>query len=141
MEKFEFKLEKILGIREFEEKQAKIELGKAIAQSEKIKQSLEFIAQEKVKTNLLRSSSTEINDLLLIENYINGLEIKKEDFLIQLANAQIIVEEKREIYLKAMQKRKALEKLKEKKFENFNEEIELKNQTELDEINSHLKKN
>ena len=49
MKKFVFSMEKILDLREYEEKQAQIELGKAIADAEKIRQQLNFVATEKAK--------------------------------------------------------------------------------------------
>lgn len=49
MKKFDFKLQKLLELREFEENQAKIELGKAVSTVELINQNLKIIAHKRVE--------------------------------------------------------------------------------------------
>ena len=56
MKRFEFSLQKVLDLREFEENQAKNELGKAIAESDRIKAELEYIALKRVENNKARAS-------------------------------------------------------------------------------------
>ena len=134
MKKFEFSLEKVLRIREFEEEQAKIELGKAISEVNRINSELEFIASERVKNNLARSSCVDINFLMSIEKYIEGLDLKKEELLNELAQAEMLADERRKILAECMQKRKVLEKLKENQKIAYNKLVEREEEKVLDEI-------
>ena len=136
MKKFKFSLEKVLSLREFEEKQAQIELGKAQSVVNDINEQLKFIASERVKSNESRSKSSDLTFLMSIENYINGLDYKKELLIEELAQAQIILEEKRAIVVEAIKKRKSLEKLKEKQFESYKKEYNKEEEKILDEISS-----
>ena len=94
MSKFKFTLEKVLRIREFEEEQAKVELGKAIQETERIKRTLEYIARQRVKTNNDLSTTIDIMELQSYQNYIFGLDTKKNQLLEDLAKAELVVEEK-----------------------------------------------
>ena len=110
MKKFKFSLEKVLSLREFEQNQAQIELGKAQSVVNDLNNQIKFIALEIVKSNEFRANSTDLNFLLSIENYVNGLNYKKEILLEELAKAQLVLEEKRAIVVEAIKKRKSLEK-------------------------------
>ena len=102
MKKFVFSMEKILDLREYEEKQAQIELGKAIADAEKIRQQLNFVAIEKAKMLSMDISGTSINERLVHENYLVRLDRQKEVLLEELAAAELIVEEKRAVFAEAL---------------------------------------
>ena len=98
MKKFVFSMEKILDLREYEEKQAQIELGKAIGDAEKIRQQLNFVALEKANMLSMDISGTSINERLVHENYLVRLDRQKEILLEELAAAELIVEEKRAVF-------------------------------------------
>lgn len=136
MKKFKFSLEKVLSLREFEEKQAQIELGKAQSVVNDLNNQLKYIASEKIKTNEARANSSDLSFLMSIENYMNGLEYKKELLLEELAKAQLVLEEKRAIVVEAIKKRKTLEKLKEKQLEAYKKEYNLEEEKILDEIST-----
>lgn len=134
MKNFEFSLEKVLSIREFEEKEAQIELGKAISVVNDLNNKLKYIAAERINSNESRSNSSDLNFLMSVENYINGLDFQKEQLLEQLAQAELVVEEKRKIMIEAMQKRKALDKLKENQYKVYKKELLREEEKILDEI-------
>ncbi len=136
MKKFKFSLEKVLSLRKSEEKQAQIELGKAQSVVNDLNAQLKYIASERIKSNESRSNSSDLSFLMSIENYIEGLDYKKEILLEELAKAQIILEEKRTIVIEAIKKRKSLEKLKEKQFEAYKKEYNREEEKILDEINN-----
>lgn len=138
MKKFKFSLEKVLSLREFEENQAQIELAKAISVVTELNNKLKFIAKERVKNNDARSNSTDLSYLMSIENYIEGLDYQKEILLEELTQAELILEEKRQIMIEAMKKRKALEKLKEKQLQEYKKEILKEEEKVLDEIKNNL---
>ena len=47
MKKFKFELEDILKFRKFEQHQAEVELGKALAEEQEIQSNLDNLAQQK----------------------------------------------------------------------------------------------
>ena len=134
MKKFVFPLQKILELREYEEDKAKLELGKAVAELERIKRLLQEVAQNRVKANLSRKDTTDVIVLMNIENYIIGLDAKKEKLLEELTMAQMFFEEKRDLYTKAMQDREVLSKLKEKQLSEYKKEVLKEEENALDDI-------
>ena len=134
MKKFVFSMEKILDLREYEEKQAQIELGKAIADEEKIRQQLNFVATEKAKMLSMDISGTSINERLVHENYLVRLDRQKEVLLEELAAAELIVEEKRAVFAEALKKRKVLSNLKEKQLQQYKKEKQLEEDNIVDDI-------
>lgn len=127
-------MEKILDLREYEEKQAQIELGKAIADAEKIRQQLNFVAIEKAKMLSMDISGTSINERLVHENYLVRLDRQKEILLEELAAAELIVEEKRAVFAEALKKRKVLSNLKEKQLQQYKKEKQLEEDNIVDDI-------
>lgn len=134
MKKFVFSMEKILDLREYEEKQAQIELGKAIGDAEKIRQQLNFVAIEKAKMLSMDISGTSINERLVHENYLVRLDRQKEVLLEELAAAELIVEEKRAVFAEALKKRKVLSNLKEKQLQQYKKEKQLEEDNSVDDI-------
>ena len=134
MKKFVFSLQKVLELREYEEDKAKLELGKAVAEVERIKRLLEENARNRVSANQSRKDTTDISVLLSIENYIIGLDAKKEKLLEELTMAQMVFEEKRDLYTKAMQDREVLSKLKEKQLSEYKKEVLKEEENALDDI-------
>jgi len=122
MKRFSFNLEKLLQLRGFEEKNAKTELAAAISAAERIKLDLRNIAAERVRVNKTRNDTVDIRSLMAVENYVNRLDLRKEELLEQLAAAELTIEEKRKSFTAAMQKRSVLDKLKEKQFAQWRKE-------------------
>ena len=122
MKRFSFNLEKLLQLRGFEEKNAKTELAAAISAAERIKLDLRNTAAERVRVNKTRNDTVDIRSLMAVENYVNRLDLRKEELLEQLAAAELTIEEKRHSFTAAMQKRSVLDKLKEKQFAQWRKE-------------------
>lgn len=122
MKRFSFNLEKLLQLRGFEEKNAKTELAAAISAAERIKLDLRNTAAERVRVNKTRNDTVDIRSLMAVENYVNRLDLRKEELLEQLAAAELTIEEKRKSFTAAMQKRSVLDKLKEKQFTQWRKE-------------------
>ena len=102
MKRFEFRLEKLLNLREFYEHQAEIELAHAIAHKDYIDIELKQIAKLKIKTGAEFNPDLEkvdITDLHNAQNYTILLDKKKDELLEKLVIAEQIIEEKRKIYI------------------------------------------
>lgn len=134
MKKFVFSLQKVLDLREFEEEKAKLELGKAVAEMERIKKLLAENAQNRVNAGYSRRDVSDVLSLQQIENYILGLDLKKEKLLEELASAELILEKKRDLFTEAMQAREVLTKLKDKQLSEYKKEALKQEENALDDI-------
>lgn len=134
MKKFVFSLQKVLDLREFEEEKAKLELGKAVAEMERIKKLLAENAQNRVNAGYSRRDVSDVLSLQQIENYILGLDLKKEKLLEELASAELIFEKKRDLFTEAMQAREVLTKLKDKQLSEYKKEALKQEENALDDI-------
>lgn len=134
MKRFEFSLQKVLDLREFEENQAKNELGKAIAESDRIKAELEYIALKRVENNKARAETDDINEMMAIERFIVRLDLRKEELLEELAKAELVIEQKRQAFAEAMKNRKVVTKLKEKKEAEYKADAIKAEEAAIDDI-------
>ncbi|MBO5730503.1 MAG: flagellar export protein FliJ [Treponema sp.] len=134
MKRFSFSMQKILDIREFTERQAQIELGQAVAEVNRINEELESVAQEKLRMLQINLKSASLNEFLVHENYMKRLELTKERLLEELAAAQLVVDEKREIFAEAMKQRKILSNLKEKQFAQYKKEALVAEDNAVDDL-------
>ncbi len=136
MKKFTFSLQKILDIREFEEKQAQIELGKAVAETNRIRMELERIAAERVRIVHLKADVVSLTEMIVKEQYLTRLDMTKDRLLEDLAAAEIVVEEKRAVFTEALKKRKVLSRLKERQFTAFRRDVQKAEDIVSDDISS-----
>lgn len=134
MKKFVFNMQKILNLREFEEEQARIELGKAVGEETRIKDTLELVAKQRIAAARSADGMDNISALYAVNNYIALLDQRKDMLLEELSKAQLVTEEKREIMKAAMTKVKALEKLKDARKKEWALENKRKEDKELDDI-------
>lgn len=136
MKKFTFPLQKILDIREFEEKQAQIELGKAVAETNRIRMELERIAAERVRIVHLKADVVSLTEMIVKEQYLTRLDMTKDRLLEDLAAAEIVVEEKRAVFTETLKKRKVLSRLKDRQFTAFRRDVQKAEDIVSDDISS-----
>lgn len=134
MKNFEFSLQKILNFREFKRKECEIELGKANQKVAEIQAELDEVAREFIKTRQSCDASSDPFSMVGASQYYAYLNKKKERLLEDLTSAQMDAEEKKQEFIEAMQKQKSLEKLKESKFEKWNEQRKKEEQAVIDDI-------
>ncbi len=119
MKKFTFELEKVLEFRNFEKEQAEGELSKALAVETEINNNLKTIAQQYAAVKASMKGSKDFQDIMAQSRYNNLLDYQKEELLKQLAEAKLVTEQKREVLRECMKKTTALEKLRDKKLEDW----------------------
>ncbi len=136
MKKFSFELQKVLEYREFEQKQAEIELAKVLAQESQINQDLQTIAEQKVANNLQIKGHVEFDAMMAHSQYTNLLDYQKEVLLKQLAELQLVIEEKRAVLTECMKKTLALQKLKEKQLNEWKSAARHESNKFLNEVGS-----
>jgi len=134
MKKFKFELEDILSLRKFEQEQTQIELGKAVAEEQAIQDKLNMIAMQHSDIVKNTSGSVDFSVIANRQNYISFLNKQRDYLLEELARAKLITEAKREIFQKALQKTRALSKLKDKQFELYKVQEGIEEDNLVDDI-------
>jgi len=132
MRRFKFNLEKILQLRKFKEEECKIALGQAISILNKIELEIKETAVKRHGATMQRFADP--MEMISWENYIIRLDRQAEQLAEKAAQAEIVVEEKRALYLEAQKDLKAMEKLKEKKQKEYRKEMLNLQMAEVDDI-------
>ena len=136
MKKFNFELEEVLEVRNFEQKQAEAEVAKCLNVENQINENLQKIAQQYVAVKTVMKGSKNFDDIRSQSQFNNLVAFQKENLLKELAQAQIETQKKREILKECMKKTQALEKMKEIKFNEYKEEIKKTKNKRIEEISS-----
>ena len=138
MKKFTFKLQRLLEIRERLEEEARVELAKAsgdyqivLNRKNKAIQSVQHARSE--SETKLSFENLRNYDLLQQETDRAILEIDKE-----LEGKREIMEQKKAVYVKKKQDKRAVEILKEKALARYQEEESREEQKNLDEIGKNV---
>lgn len=138
MPKFQFRLQQYLGVKEQIEEQKELEYAKALRMVEEEKKKLADLIQRKDETvESLRHSVADRISPFNIRQYNNNIERLKNLIKTQIervAAAEAYAETKRQELVQAMKERKAMEKVRENAFEEFQKEQELAERKEIDEL-------
>jgi flagellar FliJ protein len=134
MKRFKFNLEKILQLREFREEECKIALGQAVSYLNKIENDIKETALKRHAAVSLRFS--DVTEIASWESYIIRLDQQADRLTEQAAQAQMVVEEKRNLYLSAQRELKTIEKLKEKQKKEHRREMLNYEMNEVDDLTS-----
>jgi flagellar FliJ protein len=120
MKRFRFNLQKVLDLRSYRERDAEVELGRAVTRLMEITSRLKALAEERFRAAAGRfAPSNSVEDMRSYELYLARLDVQKEALLEEAAAAELAVNEKREAYLAASRDRKIIDKLKEKRFGEY----------------------
>ena len=145
MKRFKFNLEKVLELRQYHEEEAKNELGRAIniltAIENNIKQNA-LVHSQAVRQRFTGLTDTDTGggpaiaaaSMLAWDAYILRLEQEAERLMEEAAKAEMVVEEKRNLYLEASRELKVMEKLKEKQEKEYRKEYFAAETRELDDM-------
>ena len=141
MAKFIFSMQSLLSLKSRMEEQKKQEFGEAINKLEQEKSFLEGLNMEKEHTLLkLRESVNGKISPTDFKNFNNYVEVLKKRIVAQMGviiETEKYVEKKRLELVEATKERKMLDKLKEKKHEEYIEEEKKQEQKINDEIVSY----
>lgn len=122
MRKFQFRLQHFLDIRKYKEREWELKLaaitGECISIENKIEENIKNIILNMKKRAAL-AESIDIETFLNFENYIVRLEHENSSLREELALKELEREKIRKGYLEASRERKVLQKLKEKREEEF----------------------
>ena len=137
--KFVFKLQSILELKiklEDEEKRKLADLMQLQAQEERVLQHLQQTRLQRIAEFKEKQSQGGI-DVTELQMYAYIIEKLKNDIInqqLRLKEIAIMIEQQRQVLIKATQERKIYEKLKEKRQNIWNEEEEYEEKKLIDEL-------
>jgi flagellar FliJ protein len=135
VKRFRFKLEKVLDLRAYRERETEIALGKAIGALSLIERTLEVLAREQHRAGKERfSREYGTAEILARDLYIRRLDETRDRLLKDAAAAELAAEEARDEYREASRDRKVLDKLKEKRrreYDKAREDGDIKNTDDI----------
>jgi len=132
MKRFTFRLEKVLQLRKFKENECKLALGQAISALNIIENDIKTTAMK--KHNAIEQRFISPQDMASWDLYVLRLEQEAEKLAQKAAQAEIVVEEKRSLYIEAQKEVKAIEKLKEKRQKEYRKEMMNLQMAEVDDL-------
>lgn len=135
--RFRFRLEKILELRLWEEKQAEIKFAAAAGECARLEGQIQALMVRRRDSFRHRlSGGSDITLLLSYEAFGRRLTKEIEEAEKVLAQKTVERDELQALFLEARKKRKVLEKLEEKKRLQFRQEEEKRQVRILDDLNS-----
>jgi flagellar protein FliJ len=143
MKKFKFKLQKLLDIRAVYEKNIKNELAKLInlQNIERNKQAelkLKISDSKNILFDDIRNNIYSYNNMMMHERFINSAKKAINIAEQKIHEMEPAVQAVRERLIQASKDKKVLEKLKERKFDEFKYNYNRETLKENDEINQKL---
>lgn len=135
MKAFNFGLQKVLRLRQYQEEEAKIELGRAVGVLAELENKILALAAE--QSRAAKDQFNPKNSAAMMQQYMAyllRLDNTKEQLLQDAAVAEIKVEEAREVFLEKSRDRKVLDKVKEKRQKEYRKLALIEESNELDEI-------
>ena len=134
MKKFNFSLDKVLSLRIFYEKEAEIALSRAVSERDLVKLKIEDINVKILECSPIFSQDVEMSILLAAENYITGLKLRKIELETELISLEKKVKLCIEEYTEKSKDRKILERLKNKKLEEWKKASNKEEIISIDEV-------
>ncbi|GHV94114.1 hypothetical protein AGMMS50293_04340 [Spirochaetia bacterium] len=146
MKRFNFGLQKVLQLRKYREEESKVELGRAISVLSEIENQIKDIAVNRHEAarqlfSQVAETGTVVDDgtsgalsMIAWDHYIIRLDQEAEHLAKEAAKAELVVEEKRALYLEASRELKVMEKLKEKREKEYRKEMFAVQTAEMDDL-------
>ena len=144
MKRFKFGLEKVLKLRQHNEHEARVELGRAIGVLAGIENEIKRNAAVRSEATMERfaginagnTTDTGYGGTLSMhawDAYINRLEQEADRLMEEAARAETVVEEKRGLYIEASRELKVMENLKERREKEHRKEMFVEEIKEMDD--------
>ena len=134
MRAFSFSLGDVLEFRKFEQKQAEIELGKALSSENEIQKKLDALALQKITVQKNVRDSKDFSEIAGASVYFDFIKRESESLFEKMAEARLLTEKRREELKLAMQKVDSLENLKENELSEYKRMALNEEDTENDDI-------
>lgn len=138
MKRYRFKLESLLKYRKLSEDKLRQEILLKMQELRKCESQLNLMKSEKQKSagefTQVQLDGINGNHIFLYKNYLNSLAEQVEEQKIEMMKSKKEAEEARKDYLEARKQLETVEKLKEKDFQRYLNEMRISEQKRLDEI-------
>lgn len=136
---FKFELQHVLDYRMNIEERCQVVYSEQLRCVENEKRNLEALRAKKseLMDQLLQNQKTEkmnAGDISMYISYISRMIVREEEQLAAVEKEEAVLVEKRGLLLEAVRNRKAMENLKEKKFQEHKAKAFEKERKELDEF-------
>ncbi|MGI6669477.1 MAG: flagellar export protein FliJ [Acetivibrionales bacterium] len=141
MARFTFKLQPVLNVRKQQEDNIKNKFGKAVRKLEAEKQKLaELVDTLDVIVDEFndKTRKTTVQKLILYNGYLSLLGTKIKRQKVNVNKASLNVDKIREELIFAMKERKIMEKLKEKKYEMYLDDLKAAEQKTNDDLAGYM---
>lgn len=142
MQRFQFRLEALLKYRKLQTDQAQAELGQATVEWQNQLTALNtlFNKNEQLADHLrdIQQSSILVDDLISCHEYGQLLKSKIDQQIETVRIAEQFCDNCRQRLSESLKRQKLVDKIKEKRWTQFNEELLRQEQKELDEIGLQL---
>jgi len=139
VKRFKFGLDKVLKLRQHHEHEARVELGRAIGVLAGIENEIKRNAavhsgavQERF-AGITSGDGAASLSMHAWDAYINRLEQEADRLMEEAARAEIVVEEKRGLYIEASRELKVMENLKERREKEHRKEMFVAETREMDD--------
>ena len=136
MAKFKYKLQSVLEIKEKLESQEKIAYGLATAKVLEEQEKLHGLMLQKAEYDK-RARDLDLLEIKFCRNAVDTMKARIRGQMIELHRAQKQQELARQRLNNVMIERKTYEKLREKKMDEFKQELLLEEKKEIDELVSY----
>ncbi|WP_455383074.1 flagellar export protein FliJ [Salinispira pacifica] len=140
MKRFHFKLDRLLKIREYHEREWEVKLANASRLCIELEHEIDHLSRERAETVLGSVGPTEespildVNDLAARQRYLTFLDHRTGELSETLAVREVEREEVRSKLAEASKARKVLEKLKERRSGEYTRDAARHTAKTLDEI-------
>jgi flagellar FliJ protein len=140
MQKFRFKLQRLLDFRKIREEQAEAEFAKATRVFLQEKEVLRQLEIKLIKTfDLIKQEQEKSSSLLTLKLFQDYIDTTREGIKQQAVRVAAAADRRQQCLRKleeAVRKRKGVESLKEKKIQQYHEELLREEQAFLDELST-----
>lgn len=133
MEKFNFRLQKLLDLKFEKEEQGKVVFKKAQDDKLRAENELENLKENYIKYSEIRITGNVIQQKIT-QNYLNAISLCIDETTEELEKKSVILEEKRQELIKKQIERKTVETLKDKQKMIFNKKQKIIEQNFNDEL-------
>jgi flagellar FliJ protein len=140
---FQFRLERVRALRERAEEQAQEELASSMTVRMKGEQMLQAAAESVSGAHRARRQSSAVDlsgaELIALQSYLESAERARESAALELDRRQAEVDARRAALAARSQERQVLERLKERRRDDHNREMDRRESVLLDEmaLNAH----
>jgi flagellar FliJ protein len=138
MKRFRFKLESLLELRRWEEREKEIALGRLVGECVNLRRAIDDRNRQEHETFLNRTGPFDFELFSEIELFGRRMRTERLELSEKLRKKEIEREKAQKVFLEASSRRKVLDRLKEKKSEAFRRLEIAGEQRLLDEIGSNL---